>query len=448
MGLFGTSGIRDLCPSKVNPSLALGVGNIFCAGGEAVAAGFDGRRTGHMLKSSFSAGAAAAGAKVYDIGLCSTPTLALYSQKKDCKGAMITASHNPAEYNGIKLFDKGHELSKINEMEFESEIEKYLKGKRKLNFVEWENAGEIDRNAGEDAKKTHLKMLFSKLNLNLINLKKPKIVLDCANLSACALMPQALETAGCKVHVINGQVGEPYGRELEPTKKSLEKLGNEVRKRNADLGIAHDGDADRAIILDEKGKMLGLDVQLALAVKNMLENSSNKKIVSTVESSLSLREIVSSSGGELLITPVGSLNVAKVMRERDALFGGEPCGEYLFKEGVGVPDGLMAGLYFAELFCKKGKLSSLAKEVKTYPMCRSKIPCTNKKNAMKKIKESWPFGEYSEIDGMRSDFGDWWVMVRPSGTEPYIRITIEAKNSKLLKEKLRKIEKTVKKACK
>ena len=280
------------------------------------------------------------------------------------------------------------------------------------------------------------------------------MVVDCANASGCALMPELLRAAGCRVEVLNGTPGEPYGRVLEPKEETLHELSAVVRKTHSDLGIAHDGDADRAIILDEKGKMLGLETQLAIIVREMMEqkkkssSSSPPIIISTVESSLSLREQVQALGGQLQITPVGSRYVAGAMRQSGAIFGGEPCGEYLFPGGVGVPDGLACGLYFVSLFCRKGKLSTLAKTIPTYPMRREKVACANsrKASAMAVLEKEWPFFNPSKVDGLRSDLSDGWVLVRPSGTEPYIRITAEGKDGKELKSRVDVVRRLVEKA--
>lgn len=454
MSLFGTSGIRDLCPQKVSGRLALITGNIFANGAKTIAVGYDSRQTGQMLKAAFSSGAMQAGANVHDLGICATPTLCLYTKQNKCLGAMITASHNPPQYNGIKLFENGEELPKEKEQKIEFLVEKALANPTGTPFnsvpylVSWQGCGSA-KNMQNQAKEAHLDLLLSFIDISLIGQKKPKVALDCANMAACALMPAALKAAGCEVIEINCHFGPPYGRDFEPGKKSLAALSKAIKKHKADLGIAHDGDADRAIIADEKGNVLGLDTQLSLAASCILEEGKKKPIVSTVESSLHLKEAVQSAGARLIITPVGSLHVAREMRKRGACFGGEPCGEYIFEGGAGSPDGLAAGLFFVQMFCKRGKLSSLASKIKPYWMQRLKIECKNenKQKAMEGIKKEWSFENANFGDGIRSD-GQWgWILVRPSGTEPYLRITCEAKEKKILEEKASIAQKLVKKYC-
>ncbi len=468
MALFGTSGIRDLSPEKVSPRMALVLGGLLGAAskpwlhinpsqtGGPIVVGFDGRRSGFSLKAAVAAGAAAAGAEVDDLGLCSTPTLAVHARKRHGWGVMVTASHNPPEYNGLKVFWRGQETPADWETKIEEQLLDRMSESIQPSQRAWSSSGKVN-SVGAQAASTHLSLLLKSVDARLIKRRKPRVVVDCANAAACALMPQALRAAGCCVEVINGTPGEPYGRVLEPKKETLRQLSRTVRRLHADLGIAHDGDADRAIICDEKGNVIGLDEQLALVVEETLEHSKTKKsskhsplVISTVESSLSLREMVSSSGGRLSITPVGSRHVAAHLRADGAVFGGEPCGEYVFAKGAGVPDGLMAGLFFVELFCRHGKLSKQAKSIGTYPMHRQKIHCSNehKTAAMARIEKDWPFFKPSRVDGLRSDMENGWVLVRPSGTEPYIRLTAEARNKAELKRLVGVVGRIVERAVK
>ncbi len=469
MALFGTSGIRDLSPGRVSPRMAMILGELLGAKakpwlnfhpsrlGGPIVVGFDGRRSGFSLKAAVAAGAASAGAEVDDLGLCATPTLALHAQKRKGWGVMVTASHNPPEYNGLKVFWHGQETPAEWESKIEEQLMDRLSEPHQPAQRDWASAGAINQegassSAASAASAAHLRLLLKSVDTRLIKHCKPRVVVDCANASACALMPEALRAAGCRVEVLNGRPGEPYGRVLEPQKKTLRHLGRSVRRHHADLGIAHDGDADRAVVVDEKGMMIGLDEQLALVVEETIGHTKAKSplIISTVESSLSLREMVSSQQGRLSITPVGSRHVAAHLRADGAVFGGEPCGEYVFARGVGVPDGLMAGLFFVELFCKRGKLSKQAAAIGTYPMHRQKIHCANDKKqaAMARIEKDWPFFSPSRVDGLRSDLENGWVLVRPSGTEPYMRLTAEARTSAELKKLVGVVGRIVERAVK
>lgn len=450
MALFGTSGIRMTCPDELTASLALTVGAAAAQKGKPFVVGYDGRGTGQMLKAAVAAGAASVGAKVIDIGFCATPTLALHTQNCGGRGAMITASHNPPEYNGIKLFENGREAPK----KVEEEVELAVAGKKKPLRVEWKEAGQVI-DEEEKAVEAHMKLALANVDAEAIRKKNPKVVVDCGQAGGAALMPLLLEEAGCSVIAINSDAPGKFTRGLEPTEKNLAELSAEVVACGADLGIAHDGDADRAIIFDEKGKMLGQDVQIAIAVGDVIEKikreggkAEQPTIVSTVESSLALREIVEAAGAKLQITPVGSLFVAERMRKSGAVFGGEPCGEYIYENAVQMPDGLLTGLKFVEIFCKKGKLSSLASKIKAYPLLREKLPCANEKKtkAMEKIAAAWPYSKPAKNDGLRSDENWGWVLVRPSGTEPIMRITLEAKTKEEAEKRMEETRKIVQKA--
>ena len=172
------------------------------------------------------------------------------------------------------------------------------------------------------------------------------------------------------------------------------------------------------------------------------------KIISTVEASLCIRESVETSSAGLFITPVGSLYVSETMEKENALFGGEPCGEYIFRDGLPVPDGILTAVKFVEIFCKHGKLSELKKRYKTYPMIREKFKCDNSKKyeIVKKIaKEIKLTGKRNEDDGLRIDEQNGWFLIRASGTEPYVRLTAEYKNTEMLDKRAEELREIIKK---
>jgi phosphoglucosamine mutase len=179
--------------------------------------------------------------------------------------------------------------------------------------------------------------------------------------------------------------------------------------------------------------MLPLDVQLAFMIRHELSQSENKRIISTVESSLAIRDVVGEAGGSIEITPVGSTYVGDALEEKGALFGGEPCGEYIYSKGVHVPDAPLAAAKFAEIFCLKGSFSK--REYRTHFMAREKFPAKDKHAAVEKVKSAIGIvGKVRSDDGIRLDEEDGWLLVRASGTEPIVRLTMEYKT----KEKLEK----------
>ncbi len=458
--MFGTSGIRGIANSEVPCELAAQVG-MACAqiasspglsktgagnpgkpkagqgasGKPLLAVGMDSRLAAPMIKMAFSSGAMSCGCDVLDIGLVPTPLVSYATRKYSCDGAMITASHNPPEYIGIKLFSNGVEYPR----ELEAKIEAIVKSGAK--------PGSFDRTgalASADLREEYLSYLISLVDAEIIAARKPKVVVDCGNGAASLSMPYLLQKAGCKVVSVNAEPNGNFNRNLEPNEKNLADTAAVVLACKADIGIAHDGDADRAIIIDEEGAVLPLDVQLAIMCKNELEQKPGK-VVSTVEASLAVRDAVEQAGGTLDITPVGSMNVQRAMSKSSCVFGGEPCGEYIYPYGVPCPDGLLSGLKFVEIFCKKGNISALAGKIRQYPIYRAKFPCKSdaKKSAMKYIDneiKAFP-GTPNGMDGIRKDFDDGWFLIRPSGTEPAIRLTLECKTPKRLDELKNKLEK-------
>ncbi len=442
--MFGTSGIRGIANSEVSCELAAKVGMAACSlslsspGAKSrIAIGMDSRLASPMIKHAFASGAMAAGCDVMDIGLAPTPLVSYVTSKLGCDGAMITASHNPKEYVGIKLFSKGVEYPRA----MEAEVEKLVSaGPKPASF---DKAGAY---IVSDFRDEYYSYLLSLVDVKAIVAKRPKVLVDCGNGAASLSMPYLLQKAGCHVVSLNCEPNGNFNRGLEPNARNLADTAKAVQACGADLGIAHDGDADRAIMIDEKGRVLALDTQLAIMCQNELAGRKGR-IVSTVEASLAVREAVEKAGGSLAITPVGSMHVQAALAESGGVFGGEPCGEYVYPYGVPCPDGLLTGLKFIEIFCKKGAFSSLASKVSEYPIYRAKYPCPakHKAAAMKYIESETGKlpGKSNDMDGIRRDFEDGWFLVRPSGTEPIIRLTLECKTSKRLDALKKELEKII-----
>ena len=442
--LFGTSGIRGVFGTEVTPELALKVGYALgSAGVKKVIVGRDTRASGLVLQKALASGALAAGSDVVNVGIVSTPTLGHATRKFDCLGAMITASHNPPEYNGIKIFEKGTEACLMRERDVEEKVNG--KAKMKVKAAEWNAIGASSNY--DSAIRDHIEIALAHVDVGLIARKRPKVLVDAGNGAASGISPFALREAGCQVIGVNCEPSPMFSRRLEPNAENLADFSKLVRACKADLGIAHDGDGDRAIVLDERGQMLGLDAQLALMCESELEVK-HGTVVTTVEASLAVREAVERHGGKVAIVPVGSREVAeRIERSKGAVFGGEPCGEYVYPRAGMLADGTLAGLKFVHMFCEKGRLSALRATVKTYPIMRGKYAVKDREKAMAKIKGALMKmgGKKNSEDGMRIDFSDSWMLVRPSGTEPIIRITCEAREEKACRELYAKAEAIVKK---
>ncbi len=437
--LFGTSGIRGLYGNDVTEKLAMKLANIFAEKDVIVAR--DTRTTGEALAFAVISGVLGKGKNAIYLGVVPTPTLALATQKYKCQGIMVTASHNPPEYNGLKLYENGKEITR--------EIEKKLEQRyanEQMQLSEWGSVGK--RIVYDAAIAEHIQLIKENVDARLISAKKPKVVVD-ANGAGTVITANVLRELGCDVIEINAQL-TGFARASEPNSENLKALAAKVRETHADLGVGHDGDADRAVVVDEKGEVLALDVQLAIMAENELSVAKKQKkkpvIVSTVEASLCVREAVETNGAEVLITPVGSLYVSEVLEREGAVFGGEPCGEYVFANGLSVPDGILTAAKFVEIFCKKGRLSELKKKYKTYPMIRDKFKCDNSKKyeIVKTIANSVKItGKRIIDDGLRIDEDDGWFLIRASGTEPYVRLTIEYKTKEKLEQRKKELSEII-----
>ena len=423
--LFGTSGIRGKIGSEVTCELALNVGKslAYYLGNEGtVVLGYDTRTTNKMLDQAICAGLLESGVDVIKIGMVPTPLVGYATEKLGADaGVMLTASHNPSQYNGIKLWNK-------NAMAYtsaqEAEIEEIYANKDYIS-VSWDDVGTLSVN--EEIKGQYIDDLVSMVDI------KPglKVVIDCASGAGSEISPLVFRKAGCEVTTLNSQPDGFFpGRNPEPNADNLQTLMKTVVAIGADLGIAHDGDADRMITVDEKGNISPFDSLLALISKEF-----DGDIVTTVDAGLCMDESVN---GEVLRTPVGDVNVAEVIIEKDASFGGEPSGTWLHPDFCMCPDGILSGLRMAEIVSRDGKLSDLLAQIPQYPNIREKITCS--KEAKVKVMENMEelltgafddIRDINSIDGVRLTFeDDSWVLVRPSGTEDYVRITLESRNQK------------------
>jgi len=427
MALFGSSGIRGLANKEITPELALNVGLAIGSSHKSAVIARDPRTSGEMIEHAIISGLLSAGCDVTRVGMVPTPTLAYAARNYDC-GVMITASHNPPEYGGIKLWNK-------NGLAFDTpqqdEIESIIRD-RKWKIAKWDEIGRVNET---DVIEDHVKMILGKVGRASL-----KVVVDCGCGAASVITPYLLRRMGCTVVTLNSQPDGFFpARNPEPIEKNLEMLKKTTVAMGADLGIAHDGDADRMMAVDNRGRFLEGDKLLAFF--GLRETS--KSIVIPVDTSIMVDDVL--KGRKIYRTRVGDVYVAEELMKRNAQFGGEPSGSWIFPEISLCPDGILAAARLVAIVEKEGHLDSLIDELPTYPMIRGAVPCANekKKIAMKAIAGTLKkLGEVCDIDGIRVDTDNGWILVRPSGTEPKIRITAEARKG--VEELYAKAEKLVK----
>ena len=424
--LFGTSGIRGKIGSEVNCNLALNVGKSlaeYLGNSGNVVVGYDSRTTNVMLEHAIVSGLVEGGINVIKIGMVPTPLVGYATLKLNADaGVMLTASHNPSEYNGIKLWNPdGMAYTPKQE-----EIIENIYNSNNFKEVAWDKIGNISFN--NDIKNTYIEDIVSTVNIS----KKMKIVVDSASGAGSELSPLAIRKAGCEVITLNSQVDGFFpGRKPEPNADNLQDLMKMVVSTGADLGIAHDGDADRMMAIDDKGNISDFDKLLSIMSREF-----GGTVITTVDSGLCMDEEMEKVDGKVIRTKVGDVSVAEEIIKNNASFGGEPSGTWIHPDFCMCPDGLLSGLRLIELVSKKGPLSSLLEEIPSYYTIRDKITCTkeDKIKILDKVEEDLNetfenIKDINNIDGLRLSFKDGsWVLIRPSGTEDYIRITLEAKD--------------------
>ena len=433
MALFGTNGVRGIANEYLNPELAVNLARslgTYMGSKGTVAIGCDTRISGQMLKSAAIAGALSTGLNVIDVGIVPTPSIQYYVRDYADAGIVITASHNPREYNGIKFIaGDGSEFPRDGE----KEIEKiYYSGKYAL--VSWEKTGSFKTDPGVN--EYYLKNVINSVDAEIIRNRRFKVVIDTGCGAGSLTLPFLLSELGCQVLTLGAQPDGTFPwRNPEPTPEALTELSKLVKMTGADMGAAHDGDADRIVFMDENGEFINEEILLAMMAKYMLENEKGP-IVTPVSSSQRMADVAKDAGVELYWTAVGSINVARKMMEVNAVFGGEGNGGLIFPKHQYCRDGAVACAKILEILAGGKKLSELAKSVPEYFNAKTKVPSEDTQATMERVKlEASELGlKIDTLDGIKILYEDGWVLIRPSGTEPIIRIFAEAKKQERAEE--------------
>jgi phosphomannomutase/phosphoglucomutase len=445
--LFGTNGIRGLVNKELTPEMAIKVGSAIGTffGRKNLLIGYDARTSGPMLAEAVTAGLTATGCNMFSAGMSPTPALqyAVKNHKMD-GGVIITASHNPPEYNGIKvIWNDGIETSH----EQETEIER-IYFENTAVFAEWNKLGTTRELL--DVNDEYVEAIKKHVNVAKIAEKRYHVVVDAANSVGGLTAPILLRELGCKVTSINANIDGTFpGRLPEPRPENLKEIALTVKAVGADLGVAFDGDADRSIFVDENGEIYWGDKTFALIEKHFLEENPHAKIVTPVSSSTLVKDIADAYKGEIVWTKVGSVTVSHKMKELKAKLGGEENGGVFYGPHQAVRDGAMTTALILSVMAETGKkLSKLIAEQPQYFIEKGKVECPEdkKEKVLKKLVEQVKGANVSTIDGVKLWFEDKSaLLVRPSGTEPVYRLYAEAKNQekalKLVKDYSLKLEK-------
>ncbi|WP_254545547.1 phosphoglucosamine mutase [Halomarina pelagica] len=421
--MFGTSGIRGPVGDVVTAELALTVGRAVGVDAERVVVGRDPRESGRLLVDALSAGLREVGTDVIDLGGAATPTVARGVGWYDADaGVAVTASHNPAEDNGLKLWQPSGQA-------FDEDMRATVEERVRADEVDlraWDGQG--TRTAVSDADARHVEALS-----DAVSIETPlSVVVDLGN-GAGGVTIDALLEQGCSVETLNAQPdGRFPGRPSEPNEETLTSLCALVGATDADLGVAHDGDADRMVAVDETGTFVPKDALLALlAVESA---APGERVAFPVDTSLAVEDYLAEHDVGVERTPVGDVYVAEALGG-DVTFGGEPSGAWIWAEQTLCPDGPLAALRLAELAAER-PLSERVADVPSYPIRRASVEVADKRATMDDVRErvTARYDDVTTLDGVRVDLGDAWFLLRASGTQPLVRVTAEARDEERTEE--------------
>ena len=443
--LFGTFGVRGISNVELMPKLAFELGLALAThlrGRGEVAVGWDNRTSSEMLENAITAGLTSGDCDVVLIGLAPTPVLSFAIKHFRCAaGVMITASHNPPQYNGIKLWGSdGAGMRRGQEVKIEKII--YKKAwKRAL----WHGIGRVSRS---DAIAPYMEAILSKTRRVR---RRLKVVVDCANAAGSVVTPRLLTELGCQVISMNCQLDGTFpGRVPEPSPQNLTELMKTVVACKADFGIAHDGDADRTLIVDELGQLLTGDRVFALVALHHLRNKKRPKVVTTVATSMVLDDVAEKLGGKVVRLRVGEPVVVEHIRKYGGDIGGEENGGVIYPDWLPCRDGIMTAVEMVELLDGSGmKVSDLDATLPKYFQVKQKVECQEKLKSKVAAAVARQFKGYrmDHTDGLRVITDDGWLLLRASGTEPIFRCFAEAKSEERAKELAKLGMQAIKKAC-
>ena len=428
---FGTNGIRGIFPKDLTlefiHDMTLAIATHFKEG--PILVGRDGRQSSSIISKTVCAALNFAGLDCSDAGMIPTPCLEYNVKKNDYAGGiMITASHNPPQYNGIKPVAKdGVEISRQDELVIEDIFlqKRWTAGPRKPGITKDNNS----------AISEYVSAITSHVDSEKIKSCGFKIVLDLGNGVQAVSAPVLSEMMGCKTILLNSDIdGQFPGRGSEPTPQNLSELSKAVLQNKADLGIAFDGDGDRSMFCDDRGTILTGDVSALLLSKHIMMKNPNSTIVTCVNSGSGIEEIASKYGSRVIRTKVGSVEVSRRMVSEGALIGFEENGGFMFGMHNQVRDGAMALALMLELLaCSNTALAGLVSEIPKTCTTKDKIPCKHEQAdyLIKSLAKTFP--DADNTDGIKININSTsWVMIRPSGTEPIVRVYAESHSQEAL----------------
>jgi len=433
------SGVRGIVGESLTPQLAARFASAFGTylGQGQVLVGQDSRPSGLMLKKAVIAGLLATGCQPVEVGILPLPTILFLTRKMQARGAVvITASHNPSNWNGLKfisqdgLYLRSSEVEEFLDIFHQGEFT-YVPAERIKPALSEKEAGYL-----------HLRRIFSQIKVNEIKKRKFRLVADCANGAGATLLPRFLQELGAEVRFINTELSGKFAHQSEPTPENLKELGHEVRALQADLGLAQDADADRLALVDEQGQPLGEDATLTLSVDHVLSRKKGP-IVVNLSSSMVIEDIARKYGVRVYRTKIGESNVVEKMLETRAVVGGEGNGGVIWPAVHPCRDSFTAaGLILEKLSSFPGSISQLMATYPRYYLLKDKFDCPAELafKVVTELRRRYQRENISTLDGLKIIWGEAWVHLRPSNTEPIMRVIAEARSPEKARELLERFK--------
>jgi len=425
--IISISGIRGIVGDGLGPDEAMRFGLAFGTylEGGLVVLGRDSRPSGPSLAQAFQKGLLATGCRVLDAGILSTPgTAVLVRHLKACGGAVITASHNPAPYNGIKLLSP--EGRGLTNDEGQAVVERYHT--QAFRRVEPDRAGTVQ--TVTDGPQVHVGRVLATVDVRAIRAARLRTVLDAVNGAGGVEMALLLERLGCACTMIHGEPTGRFGRGPEPIPENLSDLGEAVRREGAAIGLALDPDADRLSLVDETGRPIGEEYTLALACQHRLTQERGP-LAANLSTSRMMDDVAREAGVPLYRTPVGEVNVTLAVVRYGCLIGGEGNGGVIDPRITLVRDSLAGAALILEMMAVSAKsLRQFSAELPVYTMVKEKVPVGRAEPArvLRAVREGFKNATVDERDGLHLGWDEGWLHVRASNTEPILRILAEAKD--------------------
>jgi len=442
------SGVRGLVPDSLTPEVCLDFAKAFGTllaeksgpAANTVVVGTDPRASSEFIKGIVFSGLLSTGCKVIDLGICPTPTVGIMIRKLKADGGMvITASHNPLPWNGLKfmredsIFLNENQARKLIKL---YETKKFKKGKPKEIVTD---ASGID---------VHIKKVLKIIKPGAIRRKRFRVALDCVNGAGSVACSKLLNRLGCRVESINCDVTKPFPHDPEPIAKNLKSLIKLIKQKKADIGFALDSDADRLAIVSEQGRPIGEELTLALAVRFILEKnqtlgSKKKLIVTNLSTTKAIDDIAREHEGLVIRTKIGEVHVAEQLKELKGLIGGEGNGGVIYPPVGFNRDALAAMAIILKLMAaSRQSLSQLVAAIPKYYMIKEKRRCQSQSQAddfIEQVKDSFRKKNLILTEGVKVVLLNSWIHVRASNTEPIIRVIAEGRQKKEVKNLIKQV---------